>query len=131
MNTGAMMARGRWIAPLDDDDEFTPDHIEVLLERAISAKFEMVYGKQLMIPAPPHQSLEIGEYPPREGHFGFQAAMYMSALRFFEYDPRSWTLNEPADWNLARRMLEAGVRIGWADHVVNTLHQRRPGDWPS
>ncbi len=30
MNMGAQLAKGAWIAPLDDDDEFTDDHIEVL-----------------------------------------------------------------------------------------------------
>src|SRR5262249_24965589 len=31
MNEAAQRARGAWIAPLDDDDEFLPDHIEQLL----------------------------------------------------------------------------------------------------
>jgi len=45
----------------------------------------------------------------------------MSALRCFEFSTRSWLLDEPADWNLCRRMLETGVRIGHADRVV-TIH---------
>src|SRR5438309_5183504 len=28
MNEAAARAKGRWLAPLDDDDEFSPDHLE-------------------------------------------------------------------------------------------------------
>ena len=39
---------GDWIAPLDDDDEFSRDHIEVLLNYAIKNDYEMAYGKAEM-----------------------------------------------------------------------------------
>lgn len=34
-NWGLDKALGDWIAPLDDDDEWTPDHVEVLLAAAL------------------------------------------------------------------------------------------------
>ena len=34
-------------------------------------------------------------------------------------------LDEPADWNLCRRMIEAGVRIGYVDRVVVTWYPSR------
>jgi hypothetical protein len=30
--------------------------------------------------------------------------------------------DEPGDWNLCRRMLEAEVRIGWCDRVVSRYY---------
>jgi hypothetical protein len=126
MNEAAQLARGRWIVPLDDDDEFEPDHIEVLLTTALSGTFEMVYGKQRVIPAPPAEPSEIGVYPPAFGAFGFQAALYMAALRMFEYELRAWTLHEVGDWNMCRRMLETGVRIGWVPRVVTTIYPTGP-----
>src|SRR5262249_12569541 len=115
MNEAAQRARGAWIAPLDDDDEFLPDHIEQLLGTARDGRFEMVDENLKLNPPPPAPSYELRRYPPAYGHFGFQGAIYMSVLRFFEYDLKAWVLDEVADWTMCRRMLEAGVRIGWAD----------------
>ena len=130
MNAGAERAAGRWLAPIDDDDEFAADHLAVLVNAALKGHFEMVYGKELAYgpPAPTERPLlgVVGRYPPEKGHFGFQSAIYMSLLSFFEYETRSWLLNEPGDWNLCRRMLEAGVRIGWVDHVVTNIYPTGP-----
>ncbi|MGI8899779.1 MAG: glycosyltransferase family 2 protein [Nocardioides sp.] len=126
MNHGAQLARGRWIAPLDDDDTFTPDHVERLLTLAREGRFEMVYGQMDVVRDPPEQHLVIGTYPPAYSQFGFQSALYVSALRFFEYDTASWVLDEPGDWNLCRRMLAAGVLIGYTPHVVTTLYPAGP-----
>jgi hypothetical protein len=85
----------------------------------------MVYGKFQSALFPEYSS--IGEYPPRHGHFTFQAAMYMTLLRdAFEYETNSWVLEEPGDWNLCRRMMDAGVRIGWTEETVTVLHPAGP-----
>jgi glycosyltransferase involved in cell wall biosynthesis len=126
MNHGAQLAAGRWIAPLDDDDEFSPDHVETLLAAAREGAFEMVYGRMLVVGSEPSDSYELGVYPPAHSQFGFQAALYLSALRFFEYETSSWVLGEPGDWNLCRRMLAAGVRIGYVPKVVTTLYPTGP-----
>jgi hypothetical protein len=126
MNEAAQRARGEWIAPLDDDDEFLAEHVEQLLETARDGRFEMVYGKLQVKPDPPLQSYEVGVYPPTLGQFGFQGALYMTILRFFEHDLKAWVLEEPADWNMCRRMIEAGVRIGWVDRPVTVLDRQGP-----
>jgi len=126
MNLGAQLATGSWIAPDDDDDVFSADHVEVLLRAAQQTGSEMVYG-QYWVPAtsstPAHAR---GMYPPVHGYFGFQAAIYMAPIRFFEYETSSWVLDEPGDWNLCRRMLAAGVRIGYVDRVVTTVEPTGP-----
>jgi Glycosyl transferase family 2 len=124
MNAGAQLAAGQWIAPLDDDDEFLPNHIEILLDTALAGRFEMVYGKANRITT--DGTTVVGDYPPRLAKFSFIAAMYMTPLRFFEWDVRSWVLDEPADWTLCRRMLESGVRIGFVDQVVTNLYPTGP-----
>jgi hypothetical protein len=123
-NLAAELARGRWIAPLDDDDEFSPDHIAVLLRAAREGRFEMVCSR-FASTAPYHEPI-LGRYPPELGQFCFQATIYMTDLRFFEADPRAWMLDEVEDWNLCRRMLEAGVKIGWVDQVLTTMHPTGP-----
>ena len=45
----------------------------------------------------------------------------------FEYDERSFLVDEPGDWNLCRRMLEAGVRFGGSEHAVVDILHTPPG----
>lgn len=122
MNLGAYMAAGEWIAPLDDDDEFEPDHLEKLLELALSTKSEMVYGALEQVDLKTNKKVRIWSFPPEQGQFSFQGGMYMKLLNFFEYDQHSWVVREPGDWNLCRRMLEAGVRVAATEDVVGTVY---------
>lgn len=117
MNYALDVARGSWIAPLDDDDEFTPDHVEVLLREAVQRRLEFVYGDTAVLRQDGIWGV-LGEWPPRHGGLTHGAVLYATGLRFMRYDARSWLLNEPADWNLWRRMLLAGVRMGYVPSVV-------------
>src|SRR5690349_23516508 len=45
-------AHGQWIAWLDDDDEFSRDHVETLLGEARRRKLEFVYGQMDMEMSP-------------------------------------------------------------------------------
>lgn len=108
---------GDWLAPLDDDDEFSEDHIESLLENAYKTGSEMVYGKVLW-EIRPEEWIELGAYPPRCGRISHLAVLYSARLKFFKYDLNAWRYGEPGDWNMWRRMKEAGVKIGFADKVV-------------
>jgi len=122
MNIGAYMGKGDWIAPLDDDDEFSPDHIEKLLEVALTEKVEFAYGAILQKNTDTLEERKIYAEIPRFGEFSFQSVLYMKALSFFEYDQQSWVVGEPGDWNLCRRMLESGVKIASTEDVVTTIH---------
>lgn len=124
MNLAAQLARGEWVAPLDDDDEFTPDHIEKLVALAHSSRAELVYGASRQVNEVNGSSVEIWSDPPQISQFGFAAAMYMQGLNeVFTYDIESWLVNEPGDWNLARRMLAAGVTYASIRDVLAISHQ--------
>jgi len=130
MNLGAEVARGSWIAPLDDDDEFSDDHLEVLLKDALENRRELVYGLAEREWIDTGERDIVGEYPPTLGAITMQAALYLQSLStIFPYDTKSWLSEEPGDWNLVRRMMEAEVRIGFVDHVVSRLWSthRTPG----
>lgn len=117
-NTAVRMARGRWIAPLNDDDAFTPDHLELLLRAAREQRHEVVYGRIAQRgPAGDTEVLE-GRFPPEWSHFNWQSAIYHAGLRFFELELAHALFDMPADWALCRRMLRAGVRFGMVDDVV-------------
>lgn len=124
MNAALELARGSWIAPLDDDDECTSDRIDVLLSAAITRRLEFVYGKTSVL-QPDGSWKELGEWPPRHGAFTQGAVLYASCLRFMRYDPLSWLDRLPADWNLWRRMVAAGVRMGFVDDTVYRYYPAR------
>jgi hypothetical protein len=123
MNEGARLATGKWIAPLDDDDAFAPDHVERLLALARENRAEVAYGAALQVDAVTGDEARIHAFPPERGGFTFQAALLHRALRVFEYDEESWRVAEPGDWNLCRRMVAAGVRFAACDDEVVRLNR--------
>ena len=116
-NKSIELCSGDWIAPLDDDDEFSEDHIEVLLTYALEYDYEMVYGK-VKTEKEPNEWTVLGSYPLKCGHISHLSVLCSSRLKLFKYDIGAWKYGEPADWNRWRRMQEAGVRIGFLDKVV-------------
>ena len=122
LNRGAELANGLWIATLYDDDEYEPGHIEQLLACARATRAEMVYAKLLQLAPDPAEVKELCEFPPGLGTFGMQAALFNAALRFFRFDINAWMLDEPGDWNVCRRMIEAGVRVEFLDRVVTRYY---------
>jgi glycosyltransferase involved in cell wall biosynthesis len=124
INEAAQLARGSWIAPHNDDDEFTPDHIEVLLATARARLCEVVYGRFSTVPSKTGSTIR-GLFPPELGAFTWQAAIYHAGLRFFEMELGDAWFDRPGDWSLCRRMLLAGVRFAMVDDVVAHLYPAR------
>jgi hypothetical protein len=125
-NESRELARGRWIAPLDDDDEWTPDHIETLLATAFSRRAELIYGRlKVVIEGSPIQTW-IGNWPPRYGDFALQGAIYHADLRGFRFDITAFERELPGDWDLTQRMLDAGVRFDFTERIVGTYNVRAP-----
>jgi hypothetical protein len=110
-NLGVSLARGRWIAPMADDDALRPDAVERLLALARTERLEAVYGILRMHHADGTET-DLGDFPPRIHAFGWQGAIYHAGLRFMEHELADAVFDFPSDWSLARRMLRAGVRFG-------------------
>jgi hypothetical protein len=117
MNAALDRARGAWIAPLDDDDEFTPDHVEKLLAAARAHRLEMVYGKTAA-QTDDGRWIAIGSDPIAHGGVCHGAVLYSARLLCLRYDPLAFLRDEPGDWNLWRRMLAIGARVGFLPEVV-------------
>ena len=115
-NRAVELCRGEWIAPLDDDDEFLPNHIETLLELALEQRAEFAYGGTETVGHP--SASYLFSFPPVIGSVSMQSAIYLRALDFFECDTQSWAIEETTDWNFIRRMLDAGVLMAAIDQPV-------------
>jgi glycosyltransferase involved in cell wall biosynthesis len=125
------MAKGSWIAHLDDDDVFTPDHIQKLLAQAQAGNFEFVSGRS-RIERRPGEWMEQGEPLSAEdgklGHVSHSTVLYRSYLdSCFAYDPTCLKIDMAGDAYRWRRMMNAGVRVGFIRDVV-TLLPLRPGE---
>lgn len=131
-NEAAAAARGAWIAPLDQDDEWDPDFLMTLLRESQQARAELTYASMRAVVDGEPVETWLGGWPPTYQDFAFQAAIYHAGLRVFAYDPLAWVFDEPHDWNLARRMLDAGVRFHYVDRLLGTYHvepDNRAADW--
>jgi hypothetical protein len=116
-NAAWELARGRWIAPLNDDDSFPPEHVELLLALARTERSEVAYGA--IAQQHPNGPTEIlNSWPPELGGFGWQAALVHAGLGFMPMQLGSGALGVPGDWSLCRRMRRAGVRFANINDVV-------------
>src|ERR1700733_7793045 len=89
LNRALELARGEWIAHLDDDDMFEPDHIKSLLDHATRTSVELVYGNALVEEAPGQWTeLTATELPNGRSPYGkagvpHSSAFFRSYLRLF------------------------------------------------
>ncbi len=130
-NDALSLLRGRWVAAMGDDDAVRPEFVERVLAAAQEGRYENCYGR-LRVNYRGGDVFELGSFPPKKGEFLTQAALYHSGLRYFQMSLADPLFQEPNDWSLCRRMMDAGVRFGMIDAVVCDKHESRyesHSDW--
>lgn len=131
-NFALSQVRGRWVARIDDDDLWTPDHLERLLTFAQAGNYEFVSSKceferygQIEI----HQGVHafdpyfipgVSTDPGSPKLGATQTWLYRSYLRFMRYNIDCWrkSWNRVNDIDLSFRIFQAGVRIGFLDEIT-------------
>jgi len=141
-NKALDMVTGKWIARLDDDDIWTPDHLEALLRFAQADNYEFVssqsyekrYGKTKILGGREAQDPFYGKKNglikgnnPRIGPT--HNWLYCSYLKFFKYNINCWrkNWNRVNDTDMVIRMYKAGVRMGFLAKPL-ALYLPRPGE---
>ncbi len=113
MNHALDIAAGEWLAPLDDDDEFTPDHVEALLDACLTGSLDFAFGVADM-EISEGEWTRVGNWPLREGTNRsccrpvFPGPPHPSSRHRLLAAPRTRRL-EPVAPN-ARRRCQDGVR---------------------
>ena len=127
LNAALEAAQGAWIARIDDDDIWTPDHIERLLRAAQAHDWEFVSSAYERERGGVRETVDHDGGNPPIG--GTQTWLWRSYLRFMCWNPDCWrkTWNRPNDLDLADRFRKAGVRIGWIPDRT-ALILPRPGE---
>jgi hypothetical protein len=124
LNEAMRLARGRWIAGMDDDDEATPDRVELLLGAARARRLELSYGR-LEMRSPSGAVRHLGTFPPAWGEIGIQSTLVHAGLRFVAPELSDALFGLPGDWSRIRRMMRMGVRMGMIDDVVVRYYPNR------
>ena len=129
MNRALELARGDWIAPCEDDDVFTPDHVEMLLRHAQAHDSEWVTGSFLEEREPGVLSSAVD--PSRNWTVQTRTAiscwLFRTYLRSFKFDLSAWRYHMNGDYGFKHRLIRAGVRMAYLDAVV-THKLLRPGE---
>jgi glycosyltransferase involved in cell wall biosynthesis len=131
-NTALNMAKGEWIARIDDDDTWAKNHLESILKFTQDGNYEFTsaqyierrYGKDSIVdgvgakdPYYTRSDKPITGNNPFIG--GTSTWFYRSYLRFMKYNPNCWRKkwNKVNDIDLSLRKFKAGVRIGFLNEV--------------
>lgn len=128
MNFGFQKASGDWISEIDDDDIWTKNHLEILLNFAKENNYEFVSSSHIEIR---NGKKTIKSYtedkPPIGSH---QTWLYTSNLKFFsERNINCWrkSWNQTNDMDVQDRMTKVGLNFGYID-VVTYIQKPRPGE---
>ena len=141
-NAAMAMASGQWIARVDDDDTWTKDHVEKLLNFArandyefVSALYEeerrgvrrIIDGVQALDPYFTRKPKPIDDQSPKIG--GVSTWFYRSYMRYMKYNVNCWRKkwNRVWDIDLALRIYDSGARIGFLDETLAFVLPR-PGE---
>ncbi len=128
LNMALTHVTGLWIARIDDDDSWAPDHIEKALRHAQANDLEFVSAQHI---EEREGALHIVQPYNVDGVRvgGTQTWLWRSYLRFMRWNPDCYRKRHDRvnDTDLQRRFVNAGVRMGYLPEV-HAYVKPRPGE---
>ena len=116
-NKAMDLATGEWLAPLDDDDSWSPRHLELLLARQAESNADVVYSRSEATWADGHKSF-YGAWPPR--HFAFCSGSEIIRREMgYRFDPKCIERGLPEDGDMIDRMVTDGRKFAM---IQDTTH---------
>jgi glycosyltransferase involved in cell wall biosynthesis len=112
LNAGITQAKGEFIAYLDDDDVYYPDHIEKLVRLLREGHYQVGYTDVCSVYQ--RMDLELGRYVTTETQVQYAKAFDPDALLFGNYIPINAVMH-------TRKVLDV---VGWFDGEMEVLE-----DW--
>lgn len=124
-NVGIMVARSEYLAFLDDDNVYLPNHIEALYNEIQSSDYDMVYGDREYKSLNPNETKFMGtmsfDYDLKKLKKGnyidisdvMITMQFMNKIGFFDIN---W--NRKADWLFAYRVGEYDGRVKHVKEVI-------------
>lgn len=124
-NFGHDHATGEYVGGLDDDDEFTPDHIEALVRAIEWNDVDFAYGMSQAF-RPNGRNQLYGHWPPGFGAFCDGAGIWKRSLGY-RYDPDCVKRGLPEDGDLWTRMYADGVKFFFVKQIVHHYYPNPAG----
>jgi len=128
MNHALREARGKFITHLDDDDEYTSNRVEILLDLLKRTTSDFAFH-------PFRAQRQDGSWwdnPARwfeRGYVTTSAVFYHSFWKLVEWDLEAWRYAEPGDWNRFRKIRFLGARIArHSDYMLLHYREQQQGN---
>ena len=109
-NHAMALAKGDLITHLDDDDEYTPDRIQTLVDVLREQRAELIWH-------PFWWEIDEGKWIVnaaerfRLGQVTTGSVLYLAWLKRLPWDSRTFLYREPGDWNRFRKLKYLGVKL--------------------
>jgi glycosyltransferase involved in cell wall biosynthesis len=113
---GCMLAQGEYIAYLDDDNEWAPNHLELAIAALERTGADFVTTQALSLP----QNVVIGDGELRVGQVDTSTLVHRAACLL----KGNWQAIDPPedDWDLMYRWSAEGLKWAFVPNVTVTLH---------
>lgn len=128
-NLALEIAKGDWIAYLDDDDEWENDHLKKMVDATYAnPKAEFLYGgykrevSQGEWLVRQNNNFLTGKPPFKNTYILHSSVMYRKYLSFMKYPTDSFKVGRALDYYLTQRLARSG--IVW--YFVKDLYVRQP-----
>ncbi len=123
MNHGLSLARGEYITHLDDDDEYTQDRLQKLVEFAAENACDFVWHPFWVEEGDEWVLNEAARFS--RAQITTSSVLYRSWFKKIPWDIRAYRLSEPGDWNRFRKIKHLDpVKMRYPEPLLKHYRER-------